>query len=173
MALTMMSVCAMAQTDTITTLTHQLEGVTITETLHKRTVTSTAPVHLLDRKDMLTMGVTDIADALHRLPGITLRDYGGAGGMKTVSVRGFGAKHTGVSYDGVMLSECQSGEIDLSRYSLDNVDNLSLVIGDNDDIFMPARQVSTPAVLNILTIGLPTEDTRPHLTTQVKLGSFG
>ena len=173
MVLTMMSVGAMAQTDTITTLTHQLEGVTITETLHKRTVTSTAPVHLLDRKDMLTMGVTDIADALHRLPGITLRDYGGAGGMKTVSVRGFGAKHTGVSYDGVMLSECQSGEIDLSRYSLDNVDNLSLVIGDNDDIFMPARQVSTPAVLNILTIGLPTEDTRPHLTTQVKLGSFG
>ena len=173
MILMMMSVGAMAQTDTITTLTHQLEGVTITETLRKRTVTSTAPVYLLERKDMLTMGVTDIADALHRLPGITLRDYGGAGGMKTVSVRGFGAKHTGVSYDGVMLSECQSGEIDLSRYSLDNVGNLSLVIGDNDDIFMPARQVSTPAVLNILTIGLPTEDTRPHLTTQVKLGSFG
>ena len=72
-------------------------------------------MRLLDRGDMLTMGVTDMADALHRLPGITLRDYGGAGGMKTVSVRGFGAKHTGVSYDGVMISECQSGEIDLSR----------------------------------------------------------
>ena len=77
------------------------------------------------------MGVTDVADALHRIPGVTLRDYGGAGGMKTVSVRGFGAKHTGVSYDGIMLSDCQSGEIDLSRYSLDNVDQLSLVIGDN------------------------------------------
>lgn len=172
MALVMMSVGAMAQTDTITSRTHQLEEVTITETQHKRTVTSTAPLHLLDRKDMLTRGVTDIADALHRLPGITLRDYGGAGGMKTVSVRGFGAKHTGVSYDGVMLSECQSGEIDLSRYSLNNVEQLSLVIGDNDDIFMPARNASTPAVLNIQTLGLPTEDTRPHFTTQVKFGSF-
>jgi outer membrane cobalamin receptor len=136
-------------------------------------MTSTAPLHLMDRRDMLQMGVTDMADALHRLPGITLRDYGGAGGMKTVSVRGFGAKHTGVSYDGVMLSECQSGEIDLSRYSLDNVEGLSLTIGDNDDIFIPARQSSTPAVLNIETLRMRTDDTRPHLTAQVKQGSFG
>ncbi len=167
------SLSAVAQTDTITDRVHQLEGVTITETQRKHTVTSTSPLHLLDRQDLLTMGVTDIADALHRLPGITIRDYGGAGGMKTVSVRGFGAKHTGVSYDGVMLSECQSGETDLSRYSLDNVDYISLVIGDNDDIFIPARQATTPAVLNIQTLRLPTEDTNPHLTTQVKFGSFG
>jgi outer membrane cobalamin receptor len=122
---------------------------------------------------MLTMGVTDMADALHRLPGITLRDYGGAGGMKTVSVRGFSAKHTGVSYDGVMISECQSGEIDLSRYSLDNVEHLMLTVGDNDDIFIPARQASTPAVLHIQTLRMPDNDLKPHLTTQMKAGSFG
>ena len=137
--------CATAQTDTIADRTHQLQGVTITETKRQHTMSSTAPMHLLDRKDMLTMGISDMADALYRLPGITLRDYGGAGGMKTVSVRGFGAKHTGVSYDGVMLSDCQSGEIDLSRYSLENVDNLTLVVGDNDDIFLPARNATTPA----------------------------
>ena len=130
-------------------------------------------MHVIDRRDMMTMGVTDMADALHRLPGITLRDYGGAGGMKTVSVRGFGTKHTGVSYDGVMLSECQSGEIDLSRYSLDNVAHLTLTIGDNDDIFIPARNASTPAMLTIQTLHLPSDDHRPHLTAQVKAGSFG
>lgn len=168
-----MSCCAMAQTDTIVGRVHELEGVTVTESQRRHTLMSTAPLHLLDRRDMLSMGITDMADALHRLPGITLRDYGGAGGMKTVSVRGFGAKHTGVSYDGVMLSECQSGEIDLSRYSLDNVEGLSLTIGDNDDIFIPARQSSTPAVLNIETLRMRTDDTRPHLTAQVKQGSFG
>ena len=173
LALWAMSCCAMAQTDTIVGRVHELEGVTVTESQRRHTLTSTAPLHLLDRRDMLSMGITDMADALHRLPGITLRDYGGAGGMKTVSVRGFGAKHTGVSYDGVMLSECQSGEIDLSRYSLDNVEGLSLTIGDNDDIFIPARQSSTPAVLNIETLRMRTDDTRPHLTAQVKQGSFG
>lgn len=137
------------------------------------TITSTTPLHILGQDDMLRLGVTDIADALHRLPGITLRDYGGAGGMKTVSVRGFGSKHTGVVYDGITLSECQSGEIDVSRYSLENVDNISLVVGDNDDIFIPARHASYPALLSISTLQPPTADLKPHLTTQIRIGSFG
>ncbi len=167
------SVGGVAQTDTITGRVHELQGVTVTESQRQHTLKSTAPEHLLDRQDMLTMGITDMADALHRLPGITLRDYGGAGGMKTISVRGFGSKHTGVSYDGVMLSDCQSGEIDLSRYSLDNVAQLSLVIGDNDDIFIPARQATTPSVLNIQTLRMPADNHQAHLTTQLKVGSFG
>ncbi len=167
------TVGATAQTDTITGRVHQLEGVTVTKSLRQRVLTSTAPLQLLDRQDMLAMGVTDMADALNRIPGITLRDYGGAGGMKTVAVRGFGAKHTGVSYDGIMLSDCQSGEIDLSRYSLDNVETLSLVIGDNDDIFIPARQAASSAVLHIHTLPLPDGDSRAHVTAQLKAGSFG
>ena len=159
--------------DTITDRIHQLREVTVTESRRQHEVRSTAPLRILDREQMLNLGVTDVADALHRMAGITLRDYGGAGGLKTVSVRGFSAKHTGVSYDGIMLSDCQSGEIDLSRYSLDNVEYLSLVVGDNDDIFIPARNASASAVLNIQTIGMPTGDKHPHLTAQLKAGSFG
>lgn len=155
-----------------TVLTDTLQEVTVTETRHTHALKSTAPMHVIDHRDMTVMGVTDMADALHRLPGITLRDYGGAGGMKTVSVRGFGTKHTGVSYDGVMLSECQSGEIDLSRYSLDNVAHLTLTIGDNDDIFIPARQSSTPAVVAISTWQMG-HDKQQELTAQLKTGSFG
>lgn len=161
------------RSDTVTDRAHQLREVTVTESRRQHELTSTAPLRVIDREQMLSLGVTDVADALHRIPGVTLRDYGGAGGLKTVSVRGFGAKHTGVSYDGVMLSDCQSGEIDLSRYSLDNVDQLSLVIGDNDDIFIPARNASASAVLNIQTIGMPSADKHPHLTAQLKMGSFG
>ena len=155
-----------------TVLTDTLQEVTVTETRHSHALKSTAPMHVIDRHDMSVMGITDMADALHRLPGITLRDYGGAGGMKTVSVRGFGTKHTGVSYDGVMLSECQSGEIDLSRYSLDNVAHLTLTIGDNDDIFIPARNATTPATISISTWQM-SHDRQQELTAQVKTGSFG
>ncbi len=160
------------QSDTITTRTHQLDGVTVVETRKKRTVASTAPMHILDKEAFSAYGVTDFADALNRIPGITLRDYGGAGGMKTVSVRGFGAQHTGVCYDGVMLSECQSGQIDVARYSLDNTDHISLVVGDNDDIFIPAKNASSAAVLNITSTEVPTGNTRPRLTAQVRFGSF-
>lgn len=138
-----------------------------------RILTSTSPLQLLDKGDMLRLGVTDMADALHRMPGINLRDYGGAGGMKTVAVRGFGAGHTGVSYDGVLLSECQGGEIDVSRYSLDQVQTLRLTIGDNDDIFISARQASVAALLAIETMSEIPIDQQPHLSTQLQVGSFG
>ena len=159
--------------DTAIASNYDLEEVVVLESRQRKMLSSTAPLYVLGRGEFLSAGVTDIADALQRLPGVTLRDYGGAGGMKTVSVRGFGSKHTGVSYDGVMLSDCQSGEIDLSRYSLENVDELSLVIGDNDDIFIPARQVSMSSVLNVRTIAPPTADRSAHFTTQLKIGSFG
>lgn len=151
----------------------QLSEVTVYGHAESNGVTSSAPLHLLGSTDFMRLGVTDIGDALLRLPGVTLRDYGGAGGMKTVSVRGFGARHTGVSYDGVMLSDIQSGEIDVSRYSLDNVQRVGLVVGDNNDIFITARQASAPAVLSIETLNGQPADRRPHLTAQMRLGSFG
>ncbi|MDO4159502.1 MAG: TonB-dependent receptor [Prevotellaceae bacterium] len=159
--------------DTLTNRTHHLEEVVVSESKSKRELTSSSPLYILENEQFLKMGITDISDALNRLPGITLRDYGGAGGLKTVSVRGFGAQHTGVSYDGVMLSECQSGQIDVSRYSLDNVGSISLVIGDNDDIFISAKHAASAAILDITTLNMPSNDLRPHLTTQVRLGSFG
>ncbi len=140
---------------------------------HRQMLRSTSPLHLLGKEDMLRLGVTDMADALHRLPGINLRDYGGAGGMKTVAVRGMGAQHTGVSYDGILLSESQGGEIDVSRYSIDQVQTLRLTVGDNDDIFITARQASVPALLTIETLSEIPIDKQSHLSTQLQVGSFG
>lgn len=159
--------------DTIASRTHLLGEVVVDKSVERHVLTSSAPLFVLSNDQFLRQGVTDIADALNRLPGIALRDYGGAGGLKTVSVRGFGAQHTGVCYDGVMLSECQSGQIDLSRYALDNVGAISLTVGDNDDIFIPARNASAAAVLDISTLRIPTSGRHPHITSQFRLGSFG
>ena len=153
--------------------TQHLQQVEVNAQGQRRMMTSTAPLQLLAHQDFARLGVTDIADALHRMPGINLRDYGGAGGLKTVAVRGFGAAHTGVSYDGMLLSECQGGEIDVSRYSLDQVQTLKLTIGDNDDIFISARQASVAAMLAIETMNEIPADRRAHLSTQLQVGSFG
>ena len=153
--------------------TQHLQQVEVNALAQHRMMTSTAPLQLLAHQNFARLGVTDIADALHRMPGINLRDYGGAGGMKTVAVRGFGAGHTGVSYDGMLLSECQGGEIDVSRYSLDQVQTLKLTIGDNDDIFISARQASMAAMLAIETMNEIPADHRAHLSTQLQVGSFG
>ena len=152
---------------------YKINEVEVVGSYLRRGVQSTTPLHIISSEDILHQGITDMADALNRIPGIVLRDYGGAGGMKTVSVRGFSAKHTGVVYDGVMLSECQTGEIDVSRYSLNNVDAIQLAEGDNDDIFIPARQASMASVLSIATMQQEPEDKKAHLQTALRWGSFG
>jgi len=140
----------------------------------RKEVTSTAPTYSLTDERMKTMGVTDIADALHRLPGINIRDYGGAGGMKTVSVRGFGTTHTGVIYDGIVLSDCQTGSIDLQRYSLDNIGSISLIVGDNSDIFIPAKASASAATIMLQTMSVPgSQDSLWHITGQMRFGAFG
>ena len=168
-----MAIPSSAQQRADTLRTQHLLQVEVNALAQHRMMTSTAPLQLLAHQDFARLGVTDIADALHRMPGINLRDYGGAGGMKTVAVRGFGAGHTGVSYDGMLLSECQGGEIDVSRYSLDQVQTLKLTIGDNDDIFISARQASMAAMLAIETMNEIPADHRAHLSTQLQVGSFG
>ena len=83
---------------------------------------------------MERLGIHDMGDALKRFAGVQVKDYGGVGGMKTVNIRGLGAAHTGVIYDGVQVGDCQSGQVDLSRFTLDNISLISLQIGQDDNI---------------------------------------
>lgn len=154
------------------TTSSSIEEIIVYGDRNVRDYRSTAPVFSISQGSLERLGVTDISSALSRLPGITLKDYGGAGGLKTVSVRGFGTQHTGVVYDGVTLSASQAGSIDVSRYSMDNVSSLSLVVGDNDDIFQPVRNVASAASLHINTQKIPSEDLSTHVAAQVKMGSW-
>ena len=173
-SLAALSCFASQPADTIRHPEHVLDELEVTANAVSSSVASTAPSFTISQEKMKQMGITDISDALHRLPGLNLRDYGGAGGMKTVSVRGFGDTHTGVVYDGVVISDCQTGRIDLSRYSLDNLGDLSLVIGDNSDIFISAKSAASPAVITLSSLSLPNaSDNDWHFTGQLKIGSFG
>ncbi|MDD4535289.1 MAG: TonB-dependent receptor plug domain-containing protein [Prevotella sp.] len=126
-----------------------ISEVEITAASPRNSITSTVPRQEIDHGQMVQLGIFDIEQALRHMSGITVKDYGGAGGLKTVSTRGIGAKHTAVVYDGVALTDCQAGAIDLSRYSMDNMQSVALTIGDGDDIFMPARNVAAAATLEL------------------------
>lgn len=159
--------------DSITGKVHKIDEVTVTAERTKQQVKSSSPFQQLNKKQLQQQGITDIADALRRFSGVNIKDYGGAGGMKTISVRSLGAKHTAVVYDGVTLSDCQSGQIDLSRFSIDNIQQISLTIGDNEDIFVPARTVASAAALKLQSISPDFSNKKNHLTGQIKTGSFG
>ena len=140
-----------AQSDSIT-VTHHIVGVEVTAS-SRNGISQLAPLHTITSESFTRLNITDMASALRHLPGVTLKDYGGAGGMKTVSVRGLGAAHTGVALDGLMLPDVRSGSIDLQQFMLAEVGAVSLSMAGNDDIFQPARNQSHGALLAIETVG--------------------
>ena len=161
MFMSFVALTAVAQNDSTLQSVQELQRVDVVAERQVSPLRASVPVQRIDRDRMLRLGLHTIPDALRHMAGITLRDYGGAGGMKTVSVRGIGARHTAVVYDGIALSDCQTGEIDLSRYSLDQLSTVALVIGDNDDIFQPARNQAAAATLYLETDNRPTPQPLP------------
>ncbi len=157
--------------DTVVTLLPDLQ---VKSQVVSKEATSATPVKSINAEQIKNTAITDISDAIRRLPGVTLRDYGGNGGLKTLSVRGLGSEHTAVLYDGVALSDCQNGQIDLSRYSLSNLNNISLFSGDNDDIFIPARASASASSLYISSFSpVISEISGSKVRAQMKIGSFG
>lgn len=133
-------------------------------------VTSAAPLRLVKHEDMQRLGYAGVSDVLKYMSGVNVRDYGGVGGLKTVSVRGMGAKHTAVSYDGVLVSDAQSGVVDLGRFSLNNLSAVTLAMGlGGDGVLHSARDYSASSLLVLRTLS----PNRTVTNVELKGGSFG
>lgn len=160
-----------AQVDTATY--HTLSEVEVVAKSRPSVTRQGAPLQVVDRAAIERLGIQDLSEAVKRFSGVTVQDYGGIGGLKTVSVRNLGAKHTAVSYDGVSITDAQSGQVDISRFSLDDVEMVSLSVGQTDDIFQTARMYASAGALRIKTMR-PDFTTRPfRIKAQLKAGSFG
>lgn len=144
-------------------------------------ISTPQPLQQMDRKELEALGLTGLSDAVKRFAGTNVKDYGGLGGMKTVSVRNLGAQHTAVSYDGVVQSNTQAGQIDLGRFAMENVERLTLAVGSTPDIMQSARHYAAASVLDIKSDVTPRlfrkndeESSMPRLGYfTIKGGSFG
>ena len=140
-------VCAQLVADTL----HTIDEVTVKVRRTPLSVVSMQPVQSIGREQLEAMGAQSVADAVKHFAGVTVRDYGGIGGLKTVSVRSLGVAHTAVSYDGVTVSNAQAGQIDVGRFALDNVEELSLAVGQGNNLLQSARSYASAAILDIRT----------------------
>ena len=84
--------------------------------------------------------MVSVADAIRYFSGIQIKDYGGIGGLKTVNIRSMGTQHVGVFYDGIQLGNTQNGQIDLGRFSMDNMEAISVYNGQKSNTFQSAKQ---------------------------------
>ena len=123
--------------------------------------------------ELQRLNALSVADALRYFSGVQLKDYGGVGGIKTINVRSMGSQHTAVYYNGVQLGNAQNGQVDLGRFSLDNMEEIALFNGQKSDIFQSAREFG--AAGNVyLTTRKPyfRENEKVHVRAQMRFGSF-
>ena len=80
--------------DSITGKVHAIPEVGIKGRRVPPALSATAPFQQMKKTDMERLGVSDVADAVRHFSGVSVKDYGGIGGLKTVSVRSLGAQHT-------------------------------------------------------------------------------
>ena len=137
-------------------------------------IESPMPVQVLSGKQLEKLNSLSVADAIRYFSGVQLKDYGGIGGLKTINVRSLGSAHTAVFYDGMTVGNAQNGQVDLGKYSLDNIEAIELYNGQKSSIFQPARGFFAS---NTLYLRSRTPEFKKgkntNIRTALKTGSFG
>ena len=136
-------------------------------------VASLSPVRTITETKMERLGTVGLHEVVNQFSGVSIKDYGGIGGLKTVSVRNMGASHTAVLYDGIPVSDAQNGQVDISRFDLDDIASVSMSIGLEDDIFCSARHLSAAGTLRIESAKPSFADGPTEVNARMTIGSFG
>ncbi len=132
------------------------------------------PAQVLTGKALEGLNSHNVADAIRYFSGVQIKDYGGVGGVKTVDVRSMGTNHMGVFYDGIQLGNAQNGQIDLGKFSLDNIEEISLYNGQKSEIFQPARDYGSAGTIYLRTRRPSFKNgKRDNLNITMRTGSFG
>lgn len=130
--------------------------------------TRDAPVTRAAEEAPLQGGRPLVADAVRRFAGVQLKDYGGAGGLKTVNVRGLGSEHVGVFIDGLPVDNAQNMQVDLGRFSTENFASVALYNGQKSRRLQTAKEYANGAALYLE----PVRPERDAWRISVRGGSF-
>lgn len=148
-----------------------MNEVVVTENRRREIV----PSQTLEGEQLEKLNSQSVADALRYFSGLQIKDYGGVGGIKTVNMRSMGSLNVGVFYDGLQLGNAQNGQVDLGRYSLDNIEEISVYNGQKSNIFQSARDFGSAGTIYIRTRRPRWSDSnqRTRVTARMRFGSFG
>jgi len=151
-----------------------LQAVEINKQSHAIPPSVTVSAQQLSGSTLEKINSLSVADALKYFSGVKIRDYGGIGGMKTIDVRSLGTNHTAVFYNGIAINDAQSGQVDLGKFSLDNVQSISLYQNQHVNIDQPAKAFASASVLYLETKEpIFKEDRRTNVHGSFRGGSFG
>jgi outer membrane cobalamin receptor len=140
----------------------QIEVIGYRESIEQQFSTSTS----FKLYELKSMNLQQITEAIKFIPGTFINDYGGLGGIKTVSLRGQSSSQNMVMLDGMKINQSASGSFDFSILPTSMVDEISIYKGGMSAFFGGG---AIGGALNII----PAPGDREGLAASVLAGSFG
>lgn len=140
------------------------------DTLFITTQQSKSSINAISSKEIAFFQPNDVGEIIQKLPGMTIKSYGGIGGMKTVSVRGLGSVYQQIVMDGFSIPNTQTGMIDLGNIYASDISSVELISGSFSDILLPVNAVMSANTL-VINRGVVSNKTY-SLKTYLKYGSF-
>lgn len=110
-----------------------LDAVVVNAARDAQTVGATT----FDRGTIESSGRRDLGELLQTAPGVVVTQFGGPGTASRVSIRGSSASQVLVLLDGVPLNSPITGDADLSRVPLENVERVIVHTGAQSARFGP------------------------------------
>lgn len=153
----------------VDTTIYNLDEIVVTAQSYKEVI----PAQTLKGRELEALRSHSVADALRYFSGVQIKDYGGVGGIKTVNIRSMGTNHMGVYYNGIELGNAQNGQVDLGKFSMENVEYVSLYNGQKSEIFQSAKEFGSAGSI-YLTTRFPKfkEGQNSNFKVGLKFGSF-
>jgi len=154
--------------------TKTLQEVNVTSDKKQNPYSAIVPIQILNHEALQQINAESIAGAAKYFSGVLIKDYGGIGGLKTISVRSLGGLNTGLVYDGITIADAQTGQADLGKFSATFVQSLELDLANPQQLPLPARIYSSASVLSFTSNSYNTTNfNQTKWLTGVDAGSFG
>ncbi|KPL66761.1 hypothetical protein SZ64_00770 [Erythrobacter sp. SG61-1L] len=96
-----------------------------------------ARTEVISRDDIERKGLVTAADALKSVPGLSLVQSGGAGGLTSVFSRGTNSKHTLALYDGIRLNDASTpnGQFNFGSDTLGDLERIEVLRGPASAVY--------------------------------------
>ena len=124
----------------------------------------TAPVLVLDRRDIARRGASDLTTILQDAPGVQLEAVVGSGAG--LYLQGLGSQRVLVLLDGAPIAGRINGQFDLSRLSPTQIQRIEIVEGPQSTLY---GSTALGGVVNVIT----RHDVLPRAGLTTTAGSFG
>ena len=89
----------------------------------------------LTKSNIQETGTWQVSQVLENQPGLFIKDYGGLGGLKTISTRGTNSSQTLILLDGMRINSNQNGSLDLSVIPAGLLNRIEIIRSGSSGLF--------------------------------------